>query len=190
MSCDRLVCGGPEREVSDEAALYFYTIGRRGVFERDNPDIMRNREKNRERLANTFRPLLKRMAAADILDSDSPEARSAFLRLLDDFLAKRGLSDEMCCRKANLNFQTLADLRRDPHCSLSYPTALALAFALELSVEESRALLGKAGYTLMRSNWLEAAAEFFLSKKIYDVHRVNRYLFLTEQCQLGMQYWF
>ena len=26
MSCDRLVCGGPEREVSDEAALYFLQL--------------------------------------------------------------------------------------------------------------------------------------------------------------------
>ena len=126
---------------------------------------MRNREKNRERLANTFRPMLKRTAAAEILDSDSPEARRAFLRMLDEYLGKRGLSDETCCRKANLSSQTLADLRRDPHCPLNYPTALALAFALELSVEESKALLGKAGYTLMRSNWLEAAAEFFYRRK-------------------------
>ena len=175
---------GPGCEETNEAAGY-YCVKYRVCVEHD---ILSRLKDSMSVLEKKILPVLKLTSAAEILDSDSPEARRAFLQMLDDYLGKRGLSDETCCRKANLNSQTLADLRRDSHFQLSYPTALALTFALELSVEESKALLAKAGYTLMRSNFFEFAAEFFLTKKIYDVHRVNRYLFSFGYCQLGMQY--
>ena len=58
---------------------------------------------------------------------------------------------------------------------------LALAFALELSFEEAKSFLDLAGYTLMCSDALETIAEYYLKKKVYDVHRINRALFSKEQ---------
>ena len=52
-------------------------------------------------------------------------------------------------------------------------TVLAFALALHLTLDETNALLEKAGYTLSHTNLRDVVVEFFLQEKIYDVDEIN-----------------
>jgi hypothetical protein len=64
-------------------------------------------------------------------------------------------------------------------------TAIAFGLALELSFDEIQDLIGKAGYTLTRSNKFDVIIEFFINEENYDIFEINETLFAFEQAILG-----
>ena len=64
-------------------------------------------------------------------------------------------------------------------------TILALAIALELSLEETEGLLKKAGYALSHSQKFDVIVEFFIVNGQYDIFAINEILFQYDQPLLG-----
>ena len=56
-------------------------------------------------------------------------------------------------------------------------TALSFAIALELSLDETLDLIGRAGFTLSHSSKFDVIIEFFLQEGIYDMFTINNALF-------------
>lgn len=118
------------------------------------------------------------------LDESFPEC---VLRLID----QKGLTDPECYSRANLSravFNKLKQSALDPEKAAYKPsksTALALAVALELGIDEANDLLQKAGFALSHSSKGDIIVEYFLANHLYDIFELNEVLFKFGEPLLG-----
>jgi hypothetical protein len=59
----------------------------------------------------------------------------------------------------------------------SKDTALALIFALRLSLSEAMDMLERAGYTLSHSIQRDIIIEYFIKEKVYNLNNINAFLY-------------
>lgn len=117
----------------------------------------------------------------DIVESLGETFQERLLRLVD----QRGLSDVEVYKKANIDRKLFSKIR----CNVDYKpkkkTAVALAIALELDLEETVDLLGRAEIALSPSSKFDLIIRYFISNRIYDVYTINMALFKHNQPILG-----
>ena len=97
----------------------------------------------------------------------------------------KGLSDAETCKKANIDRRLFSKICCDKTDQLKKETAIALAIALELSLDETSDFLGAAGYSLSKSNQFDLIVNYFLRKEEYDIYTINETLFAFGQKLLG-----
>ncbi|MCF0110600.1 MAG: macro domain-containing protein [Erysipelotrichaceae bacterium] len=107
--------------------------------------------------------------------------RDTLLSLMD----KTGKKDSEIYKKANVDRRLFSKIVNNKNYRPSKETALAFAFALELTVPQTNQLLSTAGYTLSHSSKADIVAEYFLKHGIYDLMEVNEYLFSLDLPIIG-----
>lgn len=112
------------------------------------------------------------------------EMESSFSEYLFQLIDSKKMSDIEVYKKANIDRKLFSKIKR-PRYKTSKPTAVALAIALELDMEETRILVEKAGYSITHSNEFDIIIEYFITHKIYDITEINEALFKFDQPQLG-----
>lgn len=65
------------------------------------------------------------------------------------------------------------------------PTIIALAIALELSLDETDDLLERAGYALSHASKFDVIVEYFIVSGKYNIFDINEVLFKYDQPLLG-----
>ena len=130
-------------------------------------------------------PRRRRSAPIRQLDEALNHLDESFSQMLLRKIDEKGLTDVACYKKANLDRKLFSRIRSDADYRPSKPTAAALIFALELTLDEAREMLAKAGFALSRSNAFDVIIEYFITKRIYDVYEVNKALFYYDQRLLG-----
>lgn len=103
------------------------------------------------------------------------------LRRIDE----SGKKDAEIYKKANLSRQHFSKIRNNPGYKPTKATALALALALELNLEETRDLIGRAGYALTNSSKFDLIVRYFIERGVYDVMQINMTLYEFDQSLLG-----
>lgn len=131
-----------------------------------------SKQRQRQKLPGTLRSLLAHLDAGF---SDT------LLAMIDE----RGLKDAQVYKRANLSRQHFSKIRSNPLYRPTKQTVLALAVALELTLDETQLLLQRAGFALSHADRRDVIVEFFIREGVYDVFQINEALFAFDQPLLG-----
>lgn len=113
------------------------------------------------------------------------QADAGFTETLLKLIDKTGKKDSEIYKKANLSKQHFSKIRNNPQYKPTKTTAISLALALELNLEQTKDLIGRAGYALTNSSKFDLIIRYFIEQKNYNVVEINIALYEFDQSLLG-----
>ena len=125
----------------------------------------------------------KAMSLEDMLKQTDAGFAETLLSLID----KTGKKDSEIYNRANVSRQHFSKIRNNPAYKPTKSTALAFAIALELDLEQTKDLIGRAGYALTNSSKFDVIIRFFIESGNYNMMDINTALFEFDQTLLGSQ---
>ena len=123
---------------------------------------------------------------SESLDERMLHLDKTFQQYLFMLIDRRGLTDPEVYNKANINRKHFSKIRSNIDYQPSKKTVLALAIALELSLDETKDLLLRAGLALSPSILFDRIIEYCIETGNYDTFEINCILFEYDQPMLGV----
>jgi len=117
------------------------------------------------------------------LDDVVKNLDKSFMELVFSYADERGMNDVELQKKACINRKAFSKLKCGTTKRPSKPTALCLALALELNLDETKDLLSRAGLALSPCSKQDIIVQYFIEKEAYDIETINEALFVHgEEC--------
>lgn len=117
----------------------------------------------------------------DMIKNKGTTFQEHLFRIID----RKGLKDVEVYKKANIDRKLFSKIKSNIDYNPSKRTALAFAIALELNLDETLDLLGRAGMTLSSSNEFDIIMKYCIENRITDIIEINCILFEYDQPLLG-----
>ena len=95
------------------------------------------------------------------------------------------MTDVEVQKRANLDRKAFSKLKCGTTKNPSKATALALAVALKLNLDDTKDLLSRAGYALSPCSRQDIIVQYFIEKEAYDIYEINVALFEHGEATLG-----
>ena len=121
------------------------------------------------------------LSLEDMLRRQDAGFSDRLLQLIDE----TGRKDSEIYRRANVSRQHFSKIRNNPAYKPTKSTALAFAIALELDLDKTRDLIGRAGFALTNSSKADLIIMYFIEKRNYNIVDINMALFEFDQSLLG-----
>ena len=122
---------------------------------------------------------------AESLETKLKQLDAGFSETLLKLIDKTGKKDSEIYKKANISKQHFSKIRNNPQYQPTKATALAFAIALELDLEQTNHLIGRAGYTLSSSSKFDLIIQYFIEQKRFNIVEINMALYEFDQSLLG-----
>ena len=135
----------------------------------------------RERMPKKSAAYSAPLSLQEMLRQEDVGFSGKLLQLID----RTGKKDSAIYSRANVTRQHFSKIRNDPNYKPTKATALAFAIALELDMEGTRDLIGRAGFALTKSSKFDLIVMYFIQNGIYDIFAINAALFEFDQKLLG-----
>jgi hypothetical protein len=85
----------------------------------------------------------------------------------------KGLKDSDVYKKGNISKQTFSKIRSNVDYQPNKDTAIQMCFGLELCIDDSLDLIGKAGFNLSNSIKRDIVVRYFIENEMYNVDSLN-----------------
>ncbi len=89
------------------------------------------------------------------------------------WIDSKELKDSDVYKKANISKQTFSKIRSNEGYQPNKDTAIQMCFGLELGIDDSLDLIGKAGFNLSNSIKRDLVVRYFIENEIYNVDELN-----------------
>ena len=137
------------------------------------------------RMSQASPQLMSSPAMPGGLDELLTQLDAGFSETLLKLIDRSGRKDSEVYKRANVDRKLFSKIRNNPDYKPSKPTAIAFAIALELSLDETRDLIARAGYALSASSRFDVIIEYFIERGNYNIFEINEALFAFDQSLLG-----
>lgn len=108
-----------------------------------------------------------------------------FVDMLTRYINMKGWRDSKVYKAAQIDRRLFSKIMSDREYKPAKDTALALAIALELSLQQTSDLLDRAGYTLSHSNKRDVIIEYFIREGVHNLVDINEVLYKLDQKIIG-----
>ncbi len=119
------------------------------------------------------------------LDEVIQNLDKSFMELVFSFADEKGMTDVQVQKRANLDRKAFSKLKCGTTKNPSKSTALALSVALQLSLDETKDLLSRAGLALSPCSRQDLIVQYFIEREAYDIFEINVALFEHGEPLLG-----
>ena len=119
------------------------------------------------------------------LDDMLNQIDESFAEMLIRKIDESQITDAECYKRANVDRRLFNKIKNNPAYKPSKQTVLAFAIALELSLEETKDMLMKAGFALSHSNKADIVVEYCIMTGNYNIIEINQVLFKLDLQPLG-----
>lgn len=140
---------------------------------------------NENHVASLVRSAMTEAEAVTVNSVLEQNVNMTFVEKVISIINEKGLKDSQVYRAAQIDRRLFSKMTSDRQYKPAKDTAIATALALELSIEQAKDLLSRAGYTFSHSNKRDIVIEFFFREKIYSLVEANLVLDRLGQKTIG-----
>lgn len=108
-----------------------------------------------------------------------------FVDMLTRYINMKGWRDSKVYKAAQIDRRLFSKIMSERNYKPAKDTALALAIALELTLQQTRDLLDRAGYTLSHSDKRDVIIEYLIREGVHNLADINGVLYKLDQKIIG-----